>query len=61
MTSTGLPQPAICRGLQAVDVVLGGTLEQHMDSDHRHLVHPVTIRRGTLPERATGAGKTDVP
>ncbi|MET7730342.1 gamma-glutamyl-gamma-aminobutyrate hydrolase family protein [Streptomyces sp. NPDC005402] len=56
---SGLPLLAICRGLQVVNVALGGTLEQHMDSGHRHLVHPVTIRPGTLLERATGAEKTD--
>ncbi|GLP64144.1 gamma-glutamyl-gamma-aminobutyrate hydrolase [Streptomyces sp. TUS-ST3] len=55
----GLPLLAICRGLQVVNVALGGTLEQHMDTDHRHLVHPVTIRRGSLLERAAGAEKTD--
>ncbi|WP_432172973.1 gamma-glutamyl-gamma-aminobutyrate hydrolase family protein [Streptomyces sp. Tue6028] len=59
---SGVPLLAICRGLQVVDVALGGTLEQDMggpDSEHRHLVHPVAIRRGTLLERATGAEKVE--
>ncbi|WP_217212871.1 gamma-glutamyl-gamma-aminobutyrate hydrolase family protein [Streptomyces sp. AC550_RSS872] len=55
----GLPLLAICRGLQVVNVALGGTLEQHMDSDHRHVMHPVAIQRGTLLEQATGTEKTD--
>ncbi|MDO0938107.1 type 1 glutamine amidotransferase [Streptomyces sp. DG2A-72] len=58
----GLPLLAICRGLQAVNVALGGTLEQDMggpDREHRHLVHPVTLRRGTLVEQATGGEKTE--
>lgn len=59
----GLPLLAICRGLQVVNVVLGGTLEQDMggpEREHRHRVHPVSVRRGTLLERATGAEKAEV-
>lgn len=58
----GLPLLAICRGLQVVNVALGGTLEQDMGGPadaHRHVVHPVAIRRGTLLERATGAQKVE--
>ncbi|MFG2123031.1 gamma-glutamyl-gamma-aminobutyrate hydrolase family protein [Streptomyces sp. NPDC048710] len=58
----GLPLLAVCRGLQVVNVALGGSLEQDMGGpghEHRHLVHPVRIRRGTLLERATGAEKAD--
>jgi putative glutamine amidotransferase len=58
----GVPLLAICRGLQVVNVALGGTLEQDMggpERAHRHLVHPVAIRRGTLLERATGAEKAE--
>ena len=59
---SGLPLLAVCRGLQVVNVALGGTLEQDMggpDSEHRHVVHPVAIRRGTLLERATGVQKVE--
>jgi putative glutamine amidotransferase len=58
----GLPLLAVCRGLQVVNVALGGTLEQDMggpEREHRHVVHPVAIRRGTLLERATGEEKVE--
>jgi putative glutamine amidotransferase len=58
----GLPLLAICRGLQVVNVALGGTLEQDMggpEREHRHMVHPVAIERGTLLEQAIGAEKTE--
>ena len=38
-----VPLLAICRGCQLVNVALGGTLVQHMEDDHRHKVHPVTV------------------
>ncbi|MFG2026691.1 gamma-glutamyl-gamma-aminobutyrate hydrolase family protein [Streptomyces sp. NPDC048825] len=59
---SGLPLLAVCRGMQVVNVALGGTLEQDMGGpqrEHRHLVHPVAIRRGTLLEQATGAEKAE--
>ncbi|MBZ3905554.1 gamma-glutamyl-gamma-aminobutyrate hydrolase family protein [Streptomyces griseiscabiei] len=59
---SGIPLLAVCRGLQVVNVALGGTLEQDMggpDREHRHLVHPVALRRETLVERATGAQKVE--
>ena len=60
---SGMPLLAVCRGLQVVNVALGGTLEQDMggpEREHRHVVHPVVIRRGTLLEQATGAEKAEV-
>ncbi|MFF4049397.1 gamma-glutamyl-gamma-aminobutyrate hydrolase family protein [Streptomyces chartreusis] len=57
-----IPLLAICRGLQTVNVALGGTLEQDMggpEREHRHLVHPVAVERDTLLERALGAGKAE--
>ncbi|MEU5096224.1 gamma-glutamyl-gamma-aminobutyrate hydrolase family protein [Streptomyces sp. NPDC020996] len=60
--ASGLPLLAICRGLQVANVALGGTLEQDMggpDLDHRHRVHPVRVRQGTLLERALGTDKLD--
>ncbi|MER6711222.1 gamma-glutamyl-gamma-aminobutyrate hydrolase family protein [Streptomyces sp. NPDC000877] len=59
---SGLPLLAICRGLQVVNVALGGTLEQDMggpEHEHRHVVHPVTLEPGSVLARATGAEKAD--
>jgi putative glutamine amidotransferase len=59
----GLPLLAVCRGLHIVNVVRGGTLEQHMGGaalDHRHLVHPVTPAPGSLVGRIAGAEKIEV-
>ncbi|WP_442818757.1 gamma-glutamyl-gamma-aminobutyrate hydrolase family protein [Streptomyces sp. NBC_01320] len=58
----GLPTLAVCRGLQVVNVALGGTLEQDMGGpqrEHRHVVHPVAIQRGSLLGQATGAEKVE--
>ncbi|MFJ9538265.1 gamma-glutamyl-gamma-aminobutyrate hydrolase family protein [Streptomyces sp. NPDC101225] len=58
----GLPLLAVCRGLQVVNVALGGTLEQDMggpEREHRHLVHPVAVRHGSLTARATGEEKVE--
>jgi putative glutamine amidotransferase len=60
---SGLPLLAICRGLQVVNVVLGGTLEQDMggpEREHRHVVHPVSLRPGSDLAGAMGVEKTDV-
>ncbi|WP_207946536.1 gamma-glutamyl-gamma-aminobutyrate hydrolase family protein [Actinomadura sp. 7K507] len=46
--AAGLPMLAICRGLQVVNVVAGGTLHQHVEPDHRHVVHRVTVEDGSL-------------
>jgi putative glutamine amidotransferase len=54
----GLPLLAVCRGLQVVNVARGGTLQQDMGDagcDHRHLVHPVSLRAGSGLARMTGA------
>ncbi|NEB03676.1 gamma-glutamyl-gamma-aminobutyrate hydrolase family protein [Streptomyces sp. SID13726] len=59
---SGIPLLAVCRGLQVVNVALGGTLEQDMggpDRQHRHVVHRVTVSPGTRLEAATGTDKTD--
>jgi putative glutamine amidotransferase len=49
----GIPLLAVCRGLHVVNVALGGTLVQDMDSHddamghHRHRVHHVTVDQGS--------------
>ncbi|MFJ3617484.1 gamma-glutamyl-gamma-aminobutyrate hydrolase family protein [Streptomyces iakyrus] len=58
----GLPLLAVCRGLQVVNVALGGTLQQDMggpEREHRHLVHPVILEPGSLVARAADAEKVD--
>ncbi|MDK1342120.1 gamma-glutamyl-gamma-aminobutyrate hydrolase family protein [Streptomyces sp. 378] len=59
----GLPLLAVCRGLQVVNVALGGTLEQDMggpERAHRHLVHAVALKPGSGVARAARAEKVDV-
>ncbi len=56
----GIPLLAICRGLQVVNVALGGSLEQDMGGparEHRHPLHPVTIRHGTRTAQAVGTAQ----
>jgi putative glutamine amidotransferase len=56
---SGLPTLAVCRGLQAVNVALGGTLQQDMggpDGGHRHLLHPVEAVPGSVLEQLVGPG-----
>ena len=50
----GIPLLAVCRGMQVVNVALGGDLEQHMDSPHRHVVHEVRVDPGTVLAAAVG-------
>jgi putative glutamine amidotransferase len=38
-----VPFLAICRGFQMVNVARGGTLVQHMEEDHRHVIHELLI------------------
>lgn len=68
----GLPLLAICRGMQAVNVALGGTLWQDLPSERpgnvRHdgewprtqRVHPVVLTPGSAIARAMGAGECSV-
>lgn len=62
---TGLPFLGICRGMQVLNVHLGGTLHQHLPERLGHTGHapgpgeygrmPVEVRPGTLLAAATGA------
>ena len=57
----GLPFLAICRGMQILNVALGGDLEQHLPSAERHMHtpgvfsdHEVELADGSLAARAAG-------
>ena len=56
---TGVPLLAVCRGMQVVNVALGGDLEQHMDEPHRPVTHPVVVDDGTRLAQVVGP-KVDV-
>jgi putative glutamine amidotransferase len=55
-----LPVFGICRGLQLLNVVLGGTLEQHIEGHQvrkQREVHAVRIAPGSRLERILGSGE----
>ncbi|MFJ6622730.1 gamma-glutamyl-gamma-aminobutyrate hydrolase family protein [Kitasatospora sp. NPDC091335] len=57
-----VPLLAVCRGLQVVNTVLGGTLHQDMGGpgrEHRHLRHPVPLAPGSAVARITGAARVE--
>lgn len=57
--AAGLPILAICRGMQVLNVVLGGTIHQHVDETtvpHANNPHDVDITPGTLVEKVMGSG-----
>jgi putative glutamine amidotransferase len=66
----GMPVLGICRGMQLLNVALGGTLAQHLPDElgsDRHLHtpgafadHSVRLESGSLAARAIGAGTTQV-
>jgi putative glutamine amidotransferase len=51
-----IPVLAICRGHQVLNVALGGSLIQHLDStvEHRDTMHEVQLVPGSLPALAMG-------
>lgn len=65
----GLPLLAICRGMQVLNVALGGTLDQHITDrqgyrDHGHVgtgpvMHPVELEAGSLVAKAMDEERPD--
>lgn len=54
-----MPVFAICRGLQLLNVHLGGTLHQHVEG-HRRVMHEVTVAPDSLVARAMGVTQCEV-
>ena len=62
-----LPLLGICRGMELLNVALGGTLEQELPETHRHLHtpgkfvdHEVVLEPGSLAARALGSDRVSV-
>ncbi len=58
-----LPTLAICRGMQVLNVALGGTLVQHLSGsavDHRSSVHDVLVSEGSRLHRVVGSPSVPV-
>ena len=56
----GVPVLAICRGMQVLNIVLGGTIHQHREETtvaHANNPHEVDVIPGTVLERVVGAGR----
>lgn len=56
----GTPMLAICRGLQMLNVVCGGTLIQHLDAPaHRERTHPVELDPTSRVSLAIGSTRAE--
>lgn len=57
VVASALPALAVCRGLQVLNVALGGTLHQHLTGSavaHRDSVHEVRVERGSRLRSVVG-------
>ena len=50
----GTPTLAVCRGMQVVNVALGGTLHQHIGDEHWFAHHDVAAEPGSRLAKAVG-------
>lgn len=58
-----MPTLAICRGMQILNVALGGTLIQHVvetAAPHHNAIHSVEVRRGSRLHAIVGSHSIDV-
>jgi putative glutamine amidotransferase len=61
LLDTGIPVLAICRGLQVLNVALGGTLHQHLpEAMHHNSIHPVAVEPGSRLHGIVGADRIEV-
>lgn len=61
--AVGLPVLAVCRGMQVLNVALGGTLQQHLPAGevgHRNGMHEVSVVAGSRLHDIVGAQRVDV-
>lgn len=58
---TGMPTLAVCRGMQILNVALGGTLVQHVaETVHHNAVHQVSVVPGSRLHAIVGALTVEV-
>jgi putative glutamine amidotransferase len=55
-----VPLLAVCRGMQVLNVALGGTLAQHMAAAHRHTVRRLDVRTGSRLAGWLGTEQLDI-
>jgi putative glutamine amidotransferase len=55
-----VPFLAVCRGMQVLNVALGGSLHQHMSSPHRHTVRQLSVEPGSRLAGWLGTGELAV-
>lgn len=61
LLDTGIPVLAICRGLQVLNVALGGTLHQHLpETLHHNSIHSVDVQPHTKLHSIVGTTSIEV-
>jgi len=61
LLDTGIPMLAICRGLQVLNVALGGTLHQHLpETLHHNSIHSVDVQPHTKLRAIVGTDRIEV-
>lgn len=63
VVDAGLPTLAVCRGMQILNVAMGGTLLQHVDEadvPHLNAVHAVRVKVGSRLHAIVGSENIDV-